>query len=191
MNLLKAPSLLGLEPNYTVTFVENHDTLQPDGTNTPPDHRGVSRQKELAYAYILHSKGLPLVFYRDYYLAPYYNYLTDTNTGASLKPKIDRLMLIRKKTVAGDVQYLGTNTDVFVQQRDGGATKQGSILIINDNESSTLNISVQTMYTTNTVLMDLVSTNSPHSVTTDVSGVVTLTCPNRDYRIYGVTNALE
>lgn len=191
MNLLKAPSLLGLEPSYTVTFIENHDTLQPDGTNTPPDHRGVSRQKELAYAYIMHSKGLPMVFYRDYYLEPYYNYLADTNSGAPLKPKIDRLILIRKKTVAGDVHYLSTNADVFVQQRDGGGVKPGSILIINDDESSTLNISIQTMYATNTVLMDLVATNSPNSVTTDVSGVVTLSCPNRDYRIYGVTNALE
>ena len=191
MNLLKAPSLLGLEPNYTVTFVENHDTLQPSGTNTPVKNQGVYRQKELAYAYIMHGKGYPLVFYRDYFLAPYYDVTNNTHFGAALRPQIDRLMLIRKKTVAGDVQYLSTNADVFVQQRDGGGTKPGSILIINDNESSTLNISVQTMYTTNTVLMDLVATNSPHSVTTDVSGVVTLTCPNRDYRIYAVTNALD
>ncbi|MCO5068271.1 MAG: alpha-amylase family glycosyl hydrolase [Kiritimatiellae bacterium] len=191
MNLLKSPSLLGLEPNYTVTFVENHDTLQPSGTNTAVEKRGVARQKELAYAYIMHSQGYPLVFYRDYYMEPYFNITNGQHFGTALKPKIDRLMLIRKKTVAGDVQYLSTNSDVFVQQRDGGGTKPGSILIVNDNESSTLNISVQTMYTTNTVLMDLVATNSPHSVTTDVSGVVTLTCPNRDYRIYGVTNALE
>lgn len=191
MNLLKSPSLLGLEPDYTVTFVENHDTLQPDGTNTQVKNRGVARQKELGYAYIMHSEGYPLVFYRDYYLAPYFNVTNDTHSGTPLKPKMDRLMLIRKKSVAGGVQYLSTNSDVFVQQRDGGGTKPGSILIINDNESSMLNISVQTMYTTNTVLMDLVATNSPHSVTTDVSGVVTLTCPNRGYRIYGVTNALE
>lgn len=190
MNRLKAPSLLGLEPAYTLTFVENHDTLQPSGTNTTISHRGVSRQKELAYAYIMHSKGLPMVFYRDYYMEPYFNATNGQHFGTALKPKIDRLIEIRKATVAGDVQYLGTNTDVFVQQRDGGGVKPGSILVINDNESSTLNIAVETMYPDNTVLKDWVAISSPHSVTTGVNGAVTLVCPPRDYRIYSVTNAL-
>jgi hypothetical protein len=62
MNRLKSPSLLGLEPGYNVTFVENHDTLQPDGTNTVPEKRSVAKDKMLGYAYILHAPGLPLVF---------------------------------------------------------------------------------------------------------------------------------
>ena len=189
MNRLKAPSLLGLEPGYTVTFVENHDTLQPGGTNTVPEKRGVAKEKPLGYAYILHSPGLPLIFYRDYYLEPYYNVTNNSHFGTPLKPAIDRLIKIRKATVAGGVEYLSTNTDVFVQQRDGGGTKPGSILILNDNASATNSISVQTMYI-ETVLRDWVATNSPHSVTTDVNGVVTLECPPRSYRIYSVTNAL-
>lgn len=72
---------------------------------------------------------------------------------------------------------------------DGDGIKPGSILVINDHASSTLSDSVTTIYT-NTVLMDLVATNSPHSVTTDVNGVVSLSAPPRDYRIYGLTNSL-
>jgi len=191
MNLLKAPSLLGREPNYTLTFVENHDTLQPDGTNTPVNHRGVSRQKQLAYAYCMHSAGLPIVFYHDYFLPPYFNVTNGTYEGSALKPEIDRLMLIRKRTVAGAGQYLSTNSDVFVQQRDGGGIKSPSILIINDQMTGTTNIQIQTIFTTNTVLMDLVDTVSPNSVTTDVSGVVMLECPARGYRIYGLPGVLD
>jgi alpha-amylase len=189
MNRLKAPSLLGLEPTYTVTFVENHDTLQPSGTNTQAEKRGVSKEKQLGYAYCLHSQGLPLVFYRDYYLQPYFSITNGQHYGTNLKSEIDRLIQIRKATCAGDVQYISTNSDVFVQQRDGGGTKPGSILIINDNSSSTLSIQVQTIYS-NTVLRDWVATNSYHSVTSDVNGIVTLEATSRSYRIYSVTNAL-
>ena len=185
MNLLKAPSLLGRQPNYTVVFVENHDTFRPEFDGKV----GITSNREMAYAYAFHSQGLPLVFYRDYYLAPYYNTNTYTYYGTPLKPKIDRLLAIRKATVAGGVQYLSTNSDVFVQQRDGGTTKPGSILIMNDNSSSTLSIQVGTMYS-DTILKDWVETNSPNSVTTDVDGVVTLSCPPRGYRIYSVTNAM-
>jgi hypothetical protein len=87
------------------------------------------------------------------------------------------------------VEYLSTNTDVFVQQRDGGGVKPGSIHIINDSASATNSIQVQTMYL-QTVLRDWIATNAAHSVTTDVNGVVTLVCPPRSYRIYSVTNAL-
>lgn len=76
------------------------------------------------------------------------------------------------------------------KQRDGGGTKPGSILVLNDHPNLALSHQVQTMYT-NTVLMDLVATNSAHSVTTDVNGVVILSAPARDYRIYSVTNALS
>lgn len=190
MNRLKAPSLLGIEPDYTVTFVENHDTLQPDGTNTTAEHQGVAKEKELGYAYILHSQGLPLVFYRDYFLEPYFNVTNGTHFGPNLKVRIDRLIEIRKATVSGGVQYLNTNANLFIQQRDGGVTKPGSILVLNDHASSTLSDSVATRYT-NTVLIDLVATNSPHSVTTDVNGVVSLSALPRDYRVYGLTNSLS
>ena len=61
---------------------------------------------------------------------------------------------------------------------------------MNDNPSSTLSIQVTTM-DSGAVLIDMVATNSPNSVTTDVSGAVTFQIPPRDYRIYSVTNALS
>lgn len=179
---LQAPSLLGIEPDYTVTFVENHDTLQP--TN----EIGIATNKHLAYAYILHSQGLPLVFYHDYYDQPYY--VGGTNyAGVPLKPEIDRLILIRKATVEGSVAYLNTNADLLIQQRDGGGSKPGSILVINDHPSSTLTNQVQTIFT-NQWLIDLVSTNPATLIQTDTNGYVNLAAPPRDYRIYGLTNLL-
>jgi alpha-amylase len=186
MNQLKAPSLLGLEAQHTVVFVENHDTFRPEFDGK----LGIRTNREMAHAYSFHSRGLPLVFYWDYYRPPYYDTNSASYFGVPLKPRIDRLNLIRKKTVAGGVQYLSTNSDVFVQQRDGGGTKPGSILVMNDHPTATNAIQVKTIYT-NIVLVDMVATNSPNSVTTDVSGVVTFFCPPRDYRIYSVTNALS
>jgi alpha-amylase len=182
MSELQAPSLLGVEAGYTVTFVENHDTLQP------PDETGIATNKQLAYAYIMHSQGLPLVFYHDYYDQPYY--VGGTNyAGVPLKPEIDRLILIRKATVAGRVAYLNTNADLFIQQRDGGGRKPGSILVINDHPSSTLTNQVQTVYT-NQWLIDLVSSNQATLIQTDTNGYVNLAAPPRDYRIYGLTNSI-
>lgn len=114
-------------------------------------------------------------------------------SGAPLKPEIDRLTWIRRQYLAGSQSYLVTNptlkADLFISLRDGGGTKPGSILVINDHASSALGVQVQTIYP-DTVLRDWVLTNAYHSVTTDVNGVVTLEATSRSYRVYSVTNAL-
>lgn len=184
MNELKSQSLLGRVPSHTVILVENHDTFRPNFDGK----LGILKDKHMAYAYAMHSEGLPLVFYHDYYLQPYHNGVT--NWGTPLKSRIDRLIEIRKKTVGGAVSVLSTNSDLYVQQRDGGMEKPGSILVLNDHASSTLTIQVQTVYTSEW-LIDLVTTNAATLVQTSTNGTVILGAPARDYRIYGLTNSLS
>ncbi|MBU0677151.1 MAG: hypothetical protein KJ626_03465 [Verrucomicrobia bacterium] len=74
MRDLVAPSLLGLEPEYTIVYIDNHDTFRSNDsfdTNGIPTKVGIQEDKPLAYAYAFHSQGLPMVFWREYFDQPY------------------------------------------------------------------------------------------------------------------------
>ena len=63
-------SLVQVDPNHSVTFVENHDTQVCQALESPVE----PWFKPLAYALILlRSEGYPCVFYPDYYGAEYPN----------------------------------------------------------------------------------------------------------------------
>jgi alpha-amylase len=186
MGWLNGAGLVGVNALYAVTFPESHDTIRPyeeDGK------RGITQHKMLAYAYVLMSEGLPMIAYNDYFLGPY----TDPNppndpvndgwTGTPLKAQIDPLIDARRKYAGGSRSYLSqSNTaDLFIMKRDGDANKPGCILVLNDHMSSTLSDSVYTGWAS-TNLVDVLNTN--HVVSTDASGIGTLSASNRSYRVY-------
>jgi alpha-amylase len=192
MRKLISPSLLGLEPAYTVVYLDNHDTFRTGETNSlgQATKPGIMANKPMGYAYAFHSKGLPMVFWREYFD---YAYLT-TNAqpvwGTKIQGEINRLIKIRKKAVGGALAVHHADADVYAQERAGGGGKHKSMLVINDSSSIRTNTIQTTWY--NTVLIDLVATNgSPHSVTSSPAGAITLAVPPQSYRIYSTTNALN
>jgi alpha-amylase len=185
MTKLEAPSLLGIEPAHTVVYIDTHDTFRFND----PGKTGIAQDKPMAYAYAFHSQGLPMVFYHDYYLAPYLDASATNNFGTPLTNDINRLIRIRKAAVAGEVEVLHADTDLYIQLRTGSESKSASIMALNDHTSNTLSESVQTPWL-DTALIDLVTGNTNTLVTTDGDGYATLGAPPRSYRIYAPTNIL-
>nr|WP_294401804.1 alpha-amylase [uncultured Clostridium sp.] len=91
MRRIKDNTLLQLEPEYTVTFVDNHDTQLGQSLES-----WVSPWfKPLAYTFILtREEGYPCVFYGDYYGIPDKGY-------EGIKDILDRILSARKKYAYG------------------------------------------------------------------------------------------
>ena len=199
MKSLDHPSLLGLEPDYTVTFVESHDTYAPMKSL---NERGILQDKMLAYAYILFHNGLPMVYYHDYYLQPYHNGTPDPNDssrgwptgyiGAPLKPEIDKGIWIRQQFLSGQPVYMVTNSsvqsDLFVAIRNGGGVKSGGMLVLNDATSSR-STTVTTPWLS-TTLRDAYTQDSAYDVITTADGIASLTATGKCYRVYVPLSAL-
>lgn len=200
MKRLDHPSLLGLDPNYTVTFADSHDTYAPMKTL---DERGILQDKELAYAFILFQLGLPMVYFHDYYLAPYHDGTADDPPneyrgkpsgyfGAPLKPEIDKGIWIRQSFLSGEPVYLVTNatvqSDLYIAVRSGNGTKVGGMLAMNDATSSKTTTVITPWL--NTTLRDAYTNDSGTEVTTGSDGSVSVTIPARSYRLFVPASAL-
>lgn len=186
MRDMVAPSLLGLEPDYTIVYLDNHDSSREWDSSK----MGIRTNKPMGYAYAFHSQGLPMVFWPDYFISAYIGTNLQFVAGANIKNELKRLIKIRKTAVGGAVSVVHADADVYAQERIGGDSKYASLLVINDSSATRTN-SLQTSWI-NMYIVDLVATSgTPHSVTTDASGGMTLAMPPRSYRIYSTTNALN
>ena len=103
MTQLDHAGLIGIDPQHSVTFVENHDT--------DTGHGPIFRNKPQAYAYILTSEGYPCVYYKDY----------STDPGCyGMKKIIDNLIWIHEKLAAGPTRRRWKDHDVYAYERLGG-----------------------------------------------------------------------
>ncbi|HEY3267147.1 MAG TPA: alpha-amylase family glycosyl hydrolase [Armatimonadota bacterium] len=158
MATLDHAGLAGVDPYHAVTFVENHDT---DGNDA------ISRNKMLAYAYILTSEGYPCVFYKDY----------ATDPGCyGLKPAIDSLIWIHEKIADGATQERWKGADVFAYERLATAGRDNLLVGLNDNETAEQTITVDTGFGPNVTLHDY--TGHKPEVTTDGAGRASITIPS-------------
>lgn len=188
MSTLAHAGLVNRAPAWAVPFAESHDTIRPYGEGNPAKF-GITKDKDMAYAFVLLSEGTPMVAISDYLYGANVN--VDTNSSGwstnHLKAEIDAFIDIRRRYAGGTTSYLSTqNTnDLFVMKRNGNATKPGCILVLNDNDTTTLyDTGVNTGWAS-TNLVDALQTN--HVVSTDASGIVQspgLSAPPRHYRIY-------
>lgn len=116
-NLVNGESILKVQPQSTVTFVENHD-LRDEG-------RPITNDKLLAYSYIMTHEGYPCVFWKDYYnfgLA-----LEDTPNG------IAALIKAHEKYAAGSTNTLYLNDNLYIMQRGGYGDQPGLIYVLNNH----------------------------------------------------------
>ena len=175
------------------TFVENHD-FDRKGWDGSIDngHDPVTRDKHLAYAYIMFSEGRPAVFFKDY---------VDYGVGGT----IDTLMWIRRQFLGGnttkraglDPYYMrqdGNTTqsdlekDIYVARRNGFGNQPGGYLVINDNPTQWIDVYVDTELPIGTKLKDYTGRDVIKTVEGPKPGGtknrIKLWAPARNFTIY-------
>jgi alpha-amylase len=116
-NLVNGDSILKVQPQSTVTFVENHD-LRDEG-------RPITNDKLLAYSYILTHEGYPCVFWKDYY---------NFNLALEGTPNgIAALVNAHEKYAAGQASTLYLDDNLYIMQRGGYGDQPGLIYILNNH----------------------------------------------------------
>jgi alpha-amylase len=184
---LTQKGLVNHAPQWAVTFAESHDTIRPYGPENPPKV-GITKDKGMAYAFVLMSAGLPMVSYNDYFIgknadpAPPDDSVDDGWTGGTLKTQIDQLVDIRKNYAGGETSYLYADSDLLIMKRVGNDQKLGCILTLNDNDSTPKSANINTGWPQGTVLVDALQPS--HTVTVQPGGMATLSASNRAYRVY-------
>ncbi len=115
-NLAAWDTVLKEQPQWVVTFVENHDLRDPG--------RPIVNDKLLAYSYILTHEGYPCVFWHDYF-----NY----NLALSGSPNgIDALVQAHEKYAGGVAETLYLEDNLYIMQRTGYGNNPGLIYVLNN-----------------------------------------------------------
>ncbi|HEY8687688.1 MAG TPA: alpha-amylase domain-containing protein [Chitinophagaceae bacterium] len=148
--------LIAINPSKAYTFVTNHD-LDRDPNHTYQQNR------LKAYAFILTAEGTPFIFYKDY--------------EALDQSKLNTLISIHKTLAAGTTTKLFSSASEFIFRRNG---TPGLITYINIGGSDATH-TVQTVWAS-TVLKDFTGANA--DITTDASGMATITCKVNSYAVY-------
>ncbi len=129
--LLAADSVMTIDPDRAVTFVDNHDTTQ-DPTNA------IIHDKLLAYAFILTHPGYPCVFWPDYFNAG----LTRTGTSNGL----DALIKVHEQFAGGACTNLWIANDLYIMQRAGIQQQPGLVFVLNNRGDIWQGASVHTAW---------------------------------------------
>jgi len=131
-----------LSGTSVVTWVDNHDTGKEHD-------KWVSKDWKMAYAYILTHEGRPCIFYPHYYGVTQSDANDPNiyiNAPTSLQDDINKLIFVRKTYLGGTLEVLSEvgnpwptddTQDVYVARRQGNETKDGAIIVINNNNSQT------------------------------------------------------
>jgi alpha-amylase len=171
-NLLTWDTLLRVQPQTTVTFVENHD-LRDEG-------RPVVNDKLLAYSYILTHEGFPCVFWKDYY---------GYNLGMEGTPHgIAALVQAHEKYAGGGTQILWCDDNLYIMQRTSYDNIPGLIYILNNHGGEWKGAWVSTRWQ-NVEFQPVAwwsksDLNRPSSQTTQPDGRAQFWAPPRGYVVY-------
>lgn len=198
-----------LSGTSVVTFLENHDTGKEHD-------KWVTKDWKMGYAYILFHEGRPCIFYPQYYGVTQ----TDNNNPSlsvtapvSLHDDINELISVRSNYLGGSLIVLteqgnpvaepnpngtttfgGDNWNVYAARRQGNGTKNGAILVLNNNDNLTRGIWVDNDGSPNGVTTPdytdwknqvLVNVLNPAQTTTvSADGRVHVYAPPRGYAIW-------
>lgn len=132
----------GLPGTSIVTFIDNHDTGKEHD-------KWVTKDFKMAYAYILTHEGRPCVFYPHYFGITQVDAHDPNQTvtaPTSLCTDINRLIHVRKNYLGGTISVLSEvgnpypsedTYNVYVARKQGNGTKNGAIIVINNNDTQT------------------------------------------------------
>jgi alpha-amylase len=153
----------------------------------------------MGYAYILTHEGRPCIFYPHYYgvtLVDNHDPAQTVVIPSALKSDINKLLFARKTYLGGVISVLsdtgnpypaGDAHDVYIARRQGNGTKNGAIVVINDNDSQTKGLWVNSSPAgfQNWAGITLVNAfNSAETVTVQADGRVFLSAPARGYKVF-------
>ncbi len=175
-----------------VTFLDNHDSGKESD-------KWVWQDWKMAYAYMLTHEGRPCVFYNHYYgVTQVDNHDTNTTVTppSSLQTDINYLIDVRNTYLGGSLKVLsqdgnpypsGDTYNVYIARRQGNGTKDGAIVVINNHDSSTKGLWVDSSPTgysnwANTMLYNAADPTDSTQVYSD--GRVWISAPSRGYKIY-------
>jgi alpha-amylase len=174
------------------TFVDNHDTGKERD-------KWVSKDWNMAYAYILTHEGRPCIFYPHFYgimQVDNSDATFKTQAGKALKKDIKKLIFIRKTYLGGTISVLSElghpfpATDVkniYVARREGNGIKNGAIIVLNNHQTETKNIWVDnaTPGLANWAGKYLKNALNPKErIKVQADGRVNVKAPARGYAIY-------
>ena len=175
-----------------VTFLDNHDTGKEND-------KWVTQDFDLGYAYMLTHEGKPCVFYPHYYgvtQTDAHNPSYTVTAPAGLQTDIKKLIFVRKTYLGGSLTVLsevgnpypsGDTYNVYAARRAGNGTKNGAIIVLNNHDSSTKGLWVDSSPSgwtnwANTTLVNAFDTTETTQVYSD--GRVYVSAPSRGYKIY-------
>lgn len=175
-----------------VTFVDNHDTGKEAD-------KWVTKDFKMAYAYMLTHEGRPCVFYPHYYGTTLVDNHDPTKTvtpPASLQADINQLMFVRKTYLGGTLAVLsetgnphpaGDTYHVYAARRQGSGTKNGAIVVINNHDSETKGLWVDSSPSgyqnlANTTLVN--AFNPSETTVVQADGRVYVSAPSRSYTVW-------
>ncbi|MBI1770557.1 MAG: T9SS type A sorting domain-containing protein [Bacteroidetes bacterium] len=175
-----------------VTWIENHDTGKEHD-------KWITKDWKMGYAYILTHEGRPCVFYNHYFG----DVMVDANDpsytvtpASSLGLDIRKLIFARKTYLSGSLTVLsqvgnpypsGDAYNVYVARRGGNGTKSGAIVVINNHDTQTKGLWVDSAPSgwaswANTILVNAFDNTQTAQVYSD--GRVYLSAPPRGYAVY-------
>lgn len=180
------------------TFVDNHD-------NAKNANQWVTKDWKMAYAYILTHEGRPCVFYNHFFGVAEQDWENghpenSVTPPSSLKDDIKKLMFIRSTYLGGSLTVLSEVgnpypaadvANVYVARRGGNGTKNGAIVVINNNDTQTKSLWVSTNPAgwSNWANMWLKNALNPtERVQVQADGRVNVQAPARGYAIYVLEN---
>lgn len=175
-----------------VTFVENHDSGKESD-------KWISKDWKMAYAYILTHEGRPTIFYPHYYGVTQIdnnNSSITVTAPSSLQTDIKKLIGVRKNYLGGIISVLSEvgnpypsadTYNVYVARRQGNGTRDGAIVVINNNDTQTKGLWVDSSPSgfsnwANILLCNAYDYNETTQVQAD--GRVYVSAPPRSYKVW-------
>jgi alpha-amylase len=175
-----------------VTWLENHDTGKEHD-------KWVTKDWKLGYAYILTHEGKPCIFYNHYFgttMVDASNSALTVTPDPALGLDLRKLIFARKTYLGGGLTVLsqvgnpypsGDAYNVYVARRAGNGTKSGAIVVINNNDTQTKGLWVDSSPAgwaswSGVTLVNAFNTSQTAVVQAD--GRVYLSAPARGYTVY-------
>jgi len=182
----------GLPGTSIVTFVDNHDTGKEHD-------KWVTKDWDMAYAYTLTHEGRPCIFYSHFFgvtQVDAHNSSYTVTPPSGLKDDLKKLIHVRKNYLGGGTTVLsdvgnpwpsGDTYHVYAARRAGNGTRDGAIVVINNHDSQTKGLWVDSSPSgwsnwTNTTLVNAFDNTQTTQVYGD--GRVYVSAPARGYAVY-------
>lgn len=182
----------GLPGTSVVTFVDNHDTGKEHD-------KWLTKDFKMAYAYTITHEGRPCVFYPHYYgvtQVDAHDAGQTVTAPSSLQDDINQLIFARKTYLGGSLTVLseignpypsGDIYHAYVARRQGNGTKDGAIVVINNHDSDTKGLWVDSSPSGFSNLANTTLVNAFDSTQTTVvqsDGRVYVSAPSRGYTVW-------